>query len=61
MCTWRKSNYSGNNGDACVETAAGPGAVLVRNSKDTGGPVLAFASGAWAAFAAQVKVRPVSA
>lgn len=54
---WRTSSYSGNNGGACVEAAAGAGAVLVRDSKDTGGPVLAFPPGAWAVFAAQVKAR----
>lgn len=32
--TWFKSSYSGSGGDNCVEVAAQPHAVLVRDSKD---------------------------
>jgi hypothetical protein len=39
---WRKSTYSSSNGGACIEVAAADRAVAVRDSKDTGGPVLAF-------------------
>ncbi|MCX0244194.1 DUF397 domain-containing protein [Streptomyces drozdowiczii] len=48
---WIKSSYSsnGNEGD-CVEVAAAPAAVLVRDSKDAQGPLLAFAEHAWADF-----------
>ncbi|GAA1292444.1 DUF397 domain-containing protein [Streptomyces sanglieri] len=48
---WFKSSYSsnGNEGD-CVEVAAAPGAVHVRDSKDVQGPRLAFTSAAWAGF-----------
>lgn len=46
---WRKSSYSGAVGN-CVEVADCPGTVHVRDSKDTGGPVLSFGTGAWAAF-----------
>jgi len=53
---WRKSSYSGNNGGNCTEVATVPGAVLVRDSKDPHGPVLAFGSAAWEAFAAAVRV-----
>lgn len=52
---WRKSTRSGGNGENCVELAAAPGAVAVRDSKDPGGPVLTFRRGAFAAFAAQVR------
>ena len=38
---WRKSSFSGTNGD-CVEVASAPLGVLVRDSKNTDGPVLAF-------------------
>ncbi|MEW2494958.1 DUF397 domain-containing protein [Streptomyces nodosus] len=49
--TWFKSSYSGgNDGNSCVELAATPGTVHVRDSKDIAGPRLAFAPGAWAAF-----------
>ena len=52
--TWRKSSYSGGNGGQCVEIAA-PGRVLVRDTKDRAGAVLAFAPDAWREFAARVK------
>lgn len=54
---WRTSSYSGSNGN-CVEVAADSRArVLVRDTKDREGPMLAFPPGAWRRFAAQVKVR----
>jgi hypothetical protein len=46
---WRTSSYSTNEGD-CVEVAPVPGRVLVRDSKDPGGPTLAFSIPAWRAF-----------
>jgi Domain of unknown function (DUF397) len=50
---WRKSTRSGGTGGNCVEVADGlDGVVAVRDSKDRGGPVLVFASDAWAAFVA---------
>ncbi|MER6826946.1 DUF397 domain-containing protein [Streptosporangium sp. NPDC000563] len=62
---WSKSTLSGN-GQNCVEVALaetsqaepGPGAdllVLVRDSKDPEGPVLAFTSTEWDAFIAGIK------
>jgi len=52
---WRKSSYSGGASGNCTEVAAVPGAVLVRDSKDSRGPVLAFGRAAWEAFAAEVR------
>jgi hypothetical protein len=52
---WRKSSYSGNSGGNCIEVATIPCAVLVRDSKDSRGPVIAFGRRAWATFAAAVK------
>ncbi len=53
---WRKSSYSGGNGGACVEVAALPdGSLAVRDSKDPGGPNLAFVADEWLAFTAGVK------
>lgn len=52
--TWRKSSYSGSNGGNCIEVAAAS-AVAVRDSKDPGGPELAFPAVAWTAFARQLK------
>jgi hypothetical protein len=54
---WRKSSYS--NGQAnCVETAAiGQDGrfVVVRDSKETAGPVLTFRLPAWRRFTTSVK------
>jgi hypothetical protein len=52
---WRKSSYSGGNGGECVQIAAVPRTVLIRDSKNPDGPELAFGSKTWAAFAAKVK------
>jgi hypothetical protein len=46
---WRKSTHSGD-GSNCVEIAAAPAAIHVRDSKDTQGPRLAFRPSAWARF-----------
>ena len=47
---WIKSSYSGGEGGECVEVAAGPGTVHVRDSKDQQGPQLTFRADEWAAF-----------
>jgi hypothetical protein len=47
---WFKSSYSGANDNDCVEVAAAPGTVHVRDSKDVRGPRLVFGPGAWAGF-----------
>ncbi|MEU7993940.1 DUF397 domain-containing protein [Micromonospora sp. NPDC049060] len=48
---WRTATRSSNNGGDCVEVADNlPGRVLVRDSKDRAGGVLAFAPDAWRAF-----------
>ncbi|MEU5089243.1 DUF397 domain-containing protein [Streptomyces sp. NPDC021356] len=50
---WFKSSYSGTNGGDCVEVAAGPAAVYVRDTKAAGrGPMLRVGRGEWAAFVA---------
>ncbi|MFD8457158.1 DUF397 domain-containing protein [Streptomyces antimycoticus] len=47
---FRKSSYSGGE-EECVEVAANvPGAVAVRDSKDSEGRILRFTPAAWAAF-----------
>jgi hypothetical protein len=67
---WRTSTYSGN-GSSCVEVAAWPARgrggdrrivggelgqrIAVRDSKDRGGPVLAFSAGAWKNFVGGVR------
>lgn len=47
---WSKSSYSSNEGGNCIEVAAEPGAVHVRDSKDRHGPALSFSPAAWTAF-----------
>ncbi|MDT3723791.1 MULTISPECIES: DUF397 domain-containing protein [Streptomyces] len=47
---WIKSSYSTGNGGECVEVAAVPDAVLVRDSKHSAGPVLSLGPKAWAEF-----------
>ena len=44
---WRKSTYSGANGGSCVETASGNGVVLVRDTTDRAGAMLAISPAAW--------------
>lgn len=51
---WRKSSYSGGNGE-CVEFAVpGAAAVAVRDSKDPDGALLHFSDAAWTAFVSDV-------
>ncbi|MCL6290463.1 DUF397 domain-containing protein [Streptomyces sp. 43Y-GA-1] len=50
---WFRSSYSdSSNSNECVEVAATPGAVHVRDSKNVRGPGLAVAPAAWAGFVA---------
>jgi hypothetical protein len=52
---WFKSSYSGTSGGDCIEVAAAPGTVHVRDSKDSAGPMLSFPHDAWSAFVAYAK------
>ncbi|MFF0202720.1 DUF397 domain-containing protein [Streptomyces sp. NPDC005017] len=47
---WRKSSYSSEEGGECVEVAALPGTVHIRDSKDTTRAALAVQPTAWTAF-----------
>lgn len=47
---WRKSSYSGDENQACVEVAFVFPAVAVRDSKDPGGPSFTVDSAAWRGF-----------
>lgn len=44
--TWRISSFSGENGN-CVQVSLGARDALVRDSKNTTGPVLGFTPVAW--------------
>jgi hypothetical protein len=58
---WRTSSYSGTNGE-CVEVAADSGSrVLVRDTQDREGPVLAFQPGTWRRFAGHLKASKLPA
>jgi Domain of unknown function (DUF397) len=52
--SWRKSSYSGDNGGECIEVAATED-VLVRDTADRCGPVLAFTDEVWRAFTATIR------
>ena len=50
---WRKSSYSGTNGECVEVTASQDGEhVLVRNTRDRSGSVLDFTTAEWDAFLA---------
>lgn len=52
---FRKSSYSGSQGE-CVEVARNvPGVTVVRDSKDAAGARLVFEAGAWGAFIETLK------
>jgi len=52
---WIKSSLSYANGN-CVEVASLPGGEIgIRNSRDSGGPVLRFTSDKWHAFLGGVR------
>lgn len=50
---WRKSSYSGDGN--CVEAAAVPDGIAVRDSKDRNGAVLVFTEAEMMAFVEGVK------
>ncbi|MFJ7197836.1 MULTISPECIES: DUF397 domain-containing protein [unclassified Streptomyces] len=55
---WFKSSFSdSSDGNDCVEVAAAPGTVHVRDSKNTQGPRLAFGPDAWAGFVSYAAER----
>jgi len=55
-CIWVKSSYSGSQGGNCVEVAVGAqGQVLVRDTKNREGEILAFTAELWRDFASQLK------
>ncbi len=55
--TWRTSSYTGSGGGNCVEVGnpAQDHRVLIRDTKDRRGPVLAVNPQSWRNFTAKVK------
>jgi Domain of unknown function (DUF397) len=53
VAAWRKSSRC--NGGECAEVGQDGTVVLVRDTKDRGGPWLAFDAETWAAFTARLK------
>jgi hypothetical protein len=51
---WRKSSYSGNGGQNCVEAASDTGVVLIRDTKDCG-RVLRLTPRAFADFTTRIR------
>lgn len=54
---WRKSSYSNATGGDCVECAASPSLVLVRDTADRGGFTLSVPASAWLAFVGALQAR----
>ncbi|MGW2306606.1 DUF397 domain-containing protein [Actinomadura luteofluorescens] len=54
---WRKSSYSNGMGGECVELAALPGRIYVRDSKDPDGPWLGLTVEAARGLLSQVRAR----
>ncbi|MGY0060337.1 DUF397 domain-containing protein [Streptomyces sp. LZ34] len=53
---WRKSSYSGNNADSCIEILDDyPSGVPVRDSKTVHGPAVVFSADSWSLFLAALK------
>jgi hypothetical protein len=52
---WRKARRSANNG-ACVELAPAAGQILIRDSKDQDGPIIAYSEYSWRQFVAVAKI-----
>jgi len=54
---WFKSSYSGGAGGECIEVAALPHSVHIRDSKDIGRGSLAVSPASWSAFVDHTRRR----
>ncbi|GAA0938560.1 DUF397 domain-containing protein [Actinocorallia libanotica] len=55
---WRKSSHSGGQGGDCVEVAALPSSIAVRDSKHPNRPALAFSRTAFTELTRKLRARP---
>jgi Domain of unknown function (DUF397) len=55
MDNWRTSSYSSGGGGQCVEASSAGGAVMVRDSTDHDGSMLAISAAAWSQFLTHVR------
>jgi hypothetical protein len=53
--SWRKSSYSGNGGEACIEVGSTAAHILVRDTTNRTGSVLTIPATAWRALLAGVR------
>lgn len=53
--TWRKSSHSSPEGNNCVELAGTALGIVVRDSKNPDGDVIAFGAASWRTFMTGVK------
>jgi hypothetical protein len=56
---WFKSSYSGSEGGNCIEVAAHPAAIHIRDSKVPAGDILTVSPGTWTEFLSRV-TRPAA-
>ena len=55
---WRKSTYSGNGGEACIEAATLVGRVLVRDTTQHGnGPTVNVSPQTWRQFTSSIRAN----
>lgn len=53
--TWRKSSYSGSGGGQCVEVGGTAPGVLIRDTTNRAGTVLAIPAASWRALLAGIR------
>ncbi|MCX4823799.1 DUF397 domain-containing protein [Streptomyces sp. NBC_01142] len=56
---WFKSSHSGGEGGSCIEVAASPATIHIRDSKVTQGPQLAVTPTTWSAFVTYTGLLPL--
>ena len=52
---WRTSSYSNGGGSTCIEAGHIPGAILIRDTTDRAGAVLAISPTAWRTLLAEIR------